>query len=200
MKAIYLDTTKNMTIGILDHDYNWIKLIPYMESRSTENLHFQLLEILKGLNLKIKDISTLFTVAGPGSYTGMRVSEGMAQIFRWQGIRTNSFYHFQVPELIGKKNYIFICKAFKGEFFLKGPEEEGLFDLSQMDKVIKKYRGEGVELFSHHQEEGFKDFSFTNELIAKKPFEIFSRVYKENMSMGPFYFRPLEKEFKVSDV
>ncbi len=200
MKAIYLDTTKNMTIGILGHDYKWIKLIPFMESRSTESLHFQILEMLKDLNLTIKDVSTLFTVAGPGSYTGMRVSEGMAQIFNWQGIRTNSFYHFHVPQLIGKKNYAFICKAFKGEFFLKGPKEEGLFDLSQMDKVIKKYREDGVELFSHHQEEGLKDFSFTNDIIAQKPFEIFSKVYEENMAMGPFYFRPLEKEFKVSDV
>jgi tRNA threonylcarbamoyladenosine biosynthesis protein TsaB len=199
MKAIYLDTTKNMTIGILDENYSWLKLIPYNETKSTEGLHFKLLEMLEDLNLEIKDIGALFTVSGPGSYTGMRVSEGIAQIFIWQGIKTNSFYHFQVPELLGKEKYIFVCKAFKGEFFLKGHNEERLLNLSDLEKTLKKYRDEGIEIFSHYPEGDFGKYSFTSDVIAKESSKIFPKIFNDNVLMGPFYFRPLEKEFKVSN-
>jgi len=199
MAAIYLDTTKNMTIGILQDDFSWTTYQAFMETRSTEGLHFQLLEMLKKSGLKIADIKTLFTAAGPGSYTGMRVSEGVAQIFKWQQIKTNSFYHFQVPQILGMENYVFMCKAFKGEFFLKDAQSETLLSLTDLPKMIADYNKRGFKLFTHYPDNDFLNFSLTSDLISSKPIEIFSKVDKENMLNGPFYFRSLEKEFRVTN-
>ncbi len=197
MKAIFLDTTKNMTIGVLNDNYTWLRFQFFSETKSTEGLHLQLVNILDELNLSLKDIGILFTAAGPGSYTGMRVSEGFAQIFKWQGIRTNSFYHFDVPQIMGIKNYVFICKAFKGEFFLKDSKTEGLYNLSDLETVLSKYSD--MTIFSHHSEDGLPNFSSTMDLIKERPEVIFPKVFEENLMVGPFYFRPLEKEFKVTD-
>lgn len=199
MTAIYLDTTKNMTIGILDGNYSWIKLQTFDEVKSTESLHLKLLEMLNQSGLKIEDIKTLFSAAGPGSYTGMRVSEGIAQIFNWQGIKTNSFYHFQVPQILGIEKYAFICKAFKGEFFLKETNKEILLNLNDLAQVIDEYKKSGVELFTHYPDKDFPGFSLTTDLISLRGKELFLSIKKENMVNGAFYFRSLEKEFKVSN-
>ena len=39
---------------------------------------------------------------------------------------------------------------------------------------------------------------YTSEVIKENPGEIFPKVLKEKMRSRPFYYRPLEKEFKVS--
>lgn len=199
MAAIYLDTTKNMTIGLLRDDFSWISYQAFTQTRSTESLHFQLQEMLNQSGLKISDITNLFTAAGPGSYTGMRVSEGIAQIFNWQKIKTNSFYHFQVPQILGVENYVFMCKAFKGEFFLKDSQGEALLSLADLSKKVAEYREQGTKFFTHYPDNDFLNFSLTSDLISAKPLEIFSKVDKENMLCGPFYFRTLEKEFKVTN-
>jgi tRNA threonylcarbamoyladenosine biosynthesis protein TsaB len=199
MTAIYLDTTKNMTIGLLDGKYNWIQLQSFDDFKSTEGLHLKLLEMLNDSGLKIEEINTLFSAAGPGSYTGMRVSEGIAQILQWQGIKTNSFYHFQIPQILGIKKYAFICKAFKGEFFLKDDQKEILLNLNDLARVVSEYKELGVELFTHYPDKDFPNFSLTTDLISLKGKEIFSYIVRENMLNGPFYFRSLEKEFKVSN-
>ena len=199
MSAIYLDTTKNMTIGLLDGNLSWIKLQSFDDFKSTEGLHLKLLEMLNESGLKIEEINTLFSAAGPGSYTGMRVSEGIAQILKWQGIKTNSFYHFQVPEILGIKKYAFICKAFKGEFFLKDTQKEILLNLKDLSQVVAEYKELGVELFTHYPDIDFPNFSLTTDLISLQGREIFSYIVRENMLKGPFYFRSLEKEFKVTN-
>ena len=179
--------------------WHWIKLQVFQESKSTENLHIQLLQMLKEIGLGLEDITNLITAAGPGSYTGMRVSEGIAQIFNWQGFKTYSFYHFQVPQLLEKENYVFMCKAFKGEFFLKDPYKEELLSLSDLPRVVAEYKERGFELLSHYPDKDFLNFSFTSDIISKQSVALFTQVLIENMLQGPFYFRPLEKEFKVTN-
>ena len=84
---LFLDTTFGITVGLLDDQNEWLDYSFVDGQKGSAVIHKIILDLLEKNNLSIKNVKALFQIAGPGSYTGMRVSDGISQIFDWQKFR-----------------------------------------------------------------------------------------------------------------
>jgi len=195
--SLYLDTSSKLTIGILDYEYNWVEYSPSEDQKSSGVIHHRIDELIVKNHLKIKDFKKLFIINGPGSYTGVRVGEGLGQIFELEKIETFSFHHFQVPFLAGIIDGIFVCPAFKGEYFVyewhSNDHHRKLVSEVCADKIY------GDQIFSNQDCSKILsevDVKNTNEILFTESIKIFSSVVDLRLRTEPFYFRELNDEFK----
>lgn len=200
---LFFDSSEYLSLGILDSAYNWVDFKRLTTKKNSEIFYGCLYDMLEKNELKLAQIKAVFQVAGPGSYTGMRLSEGLCQLLEWQGISVYSFYHFQVPKLLGRKKGGWVSEAFKGELFLYSWEgdsedflllpkhgrtnEEMLFEISKTT----------TPLFTHY-DMGIFDCEFTADQIKDSPHVLFKRVFELELREKPYYYRPLEQEFRTS--
>ena len=103
---LFIDTTFGITAGLVDANLEW-KQYKYIEGQKGSAVIHSLIDDLLSLEgIEARDIEALIQVSGPGSYTGMRVAQGIADIFEWQKFPVFSFYHFEVPKLLGESKGI----------------------------------------------------------------------------------------------
>lgn len=208
MSSLFIDTTGHFTIGLLSSDWKWREYSYSPELRSSASkIHSSLYHLLKNQGMSIKDVERVFFLNGPGSYTGVRVSEGMAQIFSWLSLQTYSFYHHDVPRFLGHKKGHFLTNAFKREVFSFAwdgeGDEQGLIEENELEDFLEK---NGLRDYPHFfiksnllaSSSITKDVFYTADLIKEHPKEVFKAILKIGLRQGPFYFRSLEKEFKPS--
>jgi len=189
---LFIDTTFGITVGILDKSYKWLDYKFIEGKKGSAVIHRLIYDLLENNKLKTKDITRLLQVSGPGSYTGMRVSEGIANIFNWQGFEVNSFYHFDVPKLLGVKEGCWITDAFKGESFCfswNGEDEKS--ELMKSNDILIP---SDIPMFTLKNKED-TNFIETQSLIKEKSEELFKRVVELNMKKDLYYFRTIEMEF-----
>lgn len=198
---LYIDSSEYLTLGLLDSEYQWVDTVQISAKKNAEIFHSELYEMLKRAGTRLEKIETAFHCAGPGSYTGMRLSDGICQVLDWRGIAVYSFYHFEVPQLIGIDRGVWLSEAFKGELFcyewnlgesttsLVGKDGRGTED------IVGSYYATHEFVFTHYPVEGF-DCEYTADLIRRKASLLFEDVEKKKMKRSPYYYRPLEKEFK----
>lgn len=201
---LYMDTSDHLVVGLLNDKFEWLEFIELEGARNSGRIHGAIYEILIRHNLESKNLTAVIQNAGPGSYTGMRVSEGISQIFEWQGIPVCSFFHFEVPEMLGVSQGKWIAKAFKGEFFVsiwngKQRTTELLNSAVAADLVKNE------KLYCHFKKSLEKDFldcskNFyeTGELIFGQCTKLFPLVLERKSRLSPYYFRTVDQEFKVS--
>lgn len=192
MKYLYLDTTNGLTIGLLNEKFEWIVFESSDEKKPSEVIHKKIDEISKQFNVDMTQ-STLITIAGPGSYTGMRLSEGLANILKICGTKVVSLLHFEIPLLTGVQSGVWITNAFKNQFFVyewNGNENRN-FLIDANDMNFSK------EIFSNMQLPLFKNIQFTTELIKENPQPIFNFAVNRGQFLGAYYFRTLDEEFKT---
>ena len=208
MKSLFVDTTDHFSIGLLSSDWCWIDYTYSTEVKSSAGkIHSLIHNLLEKHDLVMADIKRIFFLNGPGSYTGVRVSEGMAQVFSWLSLETFSFYHHDVPKLIGTKKGHFVTPAFKKEFFSFSWDGE-----KEKQELVGE---EGLESFIKSNDlmdcpyyfikpgllksiETKSEAIYTTDLIKNFSKEIFPKVFEKRLRREPFYFRSLEKEFKPS--
>lgn len=178
MYSLFIDTTAGLTIGLLDESFSWKSFDISADNKPSETIHTKIFNLLNQYQLQLKDIR-LFYIAGPGSYTGMRLSEGLADIVKWNEIETFSFYHFDIPKYLGIKKGQWITNAFKKEIFSY-----------TWDENI-----ESKELLAECLNEEAFTLQKTQEFIKQMPVEIFSKVVLLNEKKETYYFRTLEAEF-----
>jgi len=197
-KYLFLDTSAYIQVGLLNEELNWIhyELIP--NRKGSQIIHKIIYESMKKCHLTFKDIKGVLLSNGPGSYTGIRIAEGISQVLSLEGIPIYSFYHYEVPAFCDVAQYHFYERAFKGEIFeyiRKGAEEDR--------RLITEEEFESLNFSS----ENF--YHLTGDLLGKellsiyelfkcKPQKILSRVLERSEHLPPYYFRPLEKEFRMS--
>jgi tRNA threonylcarbamoyladenosine biosynthesis protein TsaB len=178
MYSLFLDTTQGLTVGLLDENWAWIFYEATDEKKPSEVIHEKIFSMLKLYGLELKNLR-LFTIAGPGSYTGMRLSEGIATITSWAGIEVYSFYHFEVPGFCGVEAGCWTTNAFKNQIFSYQWDEHK----------------SSTQLLSVSNNENAFSIIQTRELIHLNPIEIFSKVLFLNHKKETYYFRTLEEEF-----
>jgi tRNA threonylcarbamoyladenosine biosynthesis protein TsaB len=192
--SLFIDSTSGLEIGLLDSSFNWIEYHSYNEKKPSEVIHSEVYSLVKKYNLELSSMR-LFVTSGPGSYTGMRLSEGLAQIFEMSGLSVFSFFHFEVPFLCGIKNGFWATNAFKGQVFIyswNGEENEKTL-VDKKDFVIDSaklgYTLDKTDVL-------FEGLSATKELIHNESHKLFSKVLELQLRVPPFYFRTLEEEFR----
>lgn len=191
---LFIDTTKDITVGLLGDDYEWVEYEYFENAKGSAIIHKCIYDQLEKQNKKINDVKGLVQIAGPGSYTGMRVSEGIAQIFNWQQFKTYSFYHYEVPRLLGSEQGTWFANAFKGEYFLFSwkKEEESIllikkeeFDINTIKNLYTSFLFDDFE----------RDILLTSKLIYKNGKSLFKKIIDENVHRPLYYYRTLDQEY-----
>lgn len=194
MHSIFIDSTSGLDIGLLDSKFNWVEYHALDEKKPSEVIHTEIYNLVQKHGLDLKSMR-LFVTAGPGSYTGMRLSEGLAQIFEMSGLPVFSFFHFEVPRLVGINNGFWATNAFKGQVFIfnwNGDESEK----SLVNKADFKIASNELGYTLDKSDAFFEGISTTKELIHREGRRLFSKVLELEMRVPPYYFRTLEEEFR----
>lgn len=191
---LFVDTTMNITVGLLsEKKYSWLAYKRVSSTKSSVLLHHLINELVLSVAKKMSDIKVCVTVAGPGSYTGMRISDGLSQILDWSGIKTYSFLHFEVPKLCGIRDGLWFEKAFKKECFIytwsKDQSKQQLILESDLESELQTYQN----LFSTEAKE--LNVKGTAQLIKENASEVFKNVIENSLKRDLFYYRSLDQEF-----
>jgi len=196
MHSLYVDSTSGLVIGLLDSDFKWIEYQDTLEKKPSEVIHVEIYNLVKRHNLDLKNMNFFFS-AGPGSYTGMRLGEGIAQVLAWDSKKVFSFHHFDAPSIVGIEKGFWVTNAFKGQVFIynwdlkKNYSEKELINAADF-KIMDAQLGFTLAADS----KDFSELKNTKDLIKNSSDKIFSTVYKEERREPPYYFRTLEEEFK----
>lgn len=197
MYSLFLDTSHNIKIGLLNSDFSWIDYIEEETKQASSVLHSIIYNLLEKNNIAIKDLEHVFTIKGPGSYTGLRLSEGIANIFEMSGIKTRGVYQFEVPFMVGFNKGQWASSAFKKQVFIyswDGKNRENL--LISEDEFGPSSIG---DFFSFSTSCNSVSTISTQELVKNNPREIFPELAKDLSNKKIFYYRKLEDEFHVRE-
>jgi tRNA threonylcarbamoyladenosine biosynthesis protein TsaB len=192
MISLYINTTDTIELGLLDEDFSWISYENTGVNKASEVLHPLIYDLLKDNNYTLKDVAKVFTVAGPGSYTGLRLGEGFAQTLTLTGIEHLSFYLTDVFSLLSLKNIVFYSNAFKGETYLYEVTSSSEKVTERLDKNFKVEDYKKKKIYSLA---GCVKSEKVSQLIQKNEKVIFTALSKQKMKRDVFYYRSLEQEF-----
>ena len=193
---LYLDTTSNLTLGLFDRSEKW-----WVEEFKTQKTSLILQEKIWSLldkhTIKLSQIESIVYMAGPGSYTGMRIGKGFIDICEWQGIDTYSLYHFHVPQMLGQGHGLFVENAFKNEWFIYdySTQKSELISREQLEQKVL-----GIEnLFSIEGKINGAPSLATKKLVHENGVELMKKVVGEKRSEDLLYYRPMNQEFRVQN-
>lgn len=203
MTTLYIDTTYDISIGVLGQDDHWLNFQVFKGQKVSNVLQKEVYNILKNQNLKLNSITKVITVSGPGFYTGLRLSEGFADILNISGMKHFSFLSYQVPKILGISQGVWVTKAYRGEYLIHSWNAEKNSDLLISESDLKSNLGHLDEVFIHSDSaiddkllSNLKSFQTTQSLIQQNPEKIFRSIISQTPS---YYFRAPEDEFKVSE-
>jgi tRNA threonylcarbamoyladenosine biosynthesis protein TsaB len=206
LSYLFVDSTYDITLGILDDDFRWIEFKKFTGQKASIILQTETHKLFELHGLKAKDIKGLFTIAGPGFYTGLRLSEGLSDVFKFFNIPHISFYSYEVPWWCGHKKGAWFTKAYRGEYFLhRWREQDVSSELIDVKNVQEKLMSLEVPLFIHGESsldklslDAIKSSTSSMELLKTNSQNIFSLLWKNQTTRESFYFRAPEDEFRVS--
>lgn len=182
MSYLYFQTVSEMSVGVLSDDFQWIDYGHTKHVRPSQIIHVELERILTKNSLELLDLNGVFACYGPGSYTGIRLSFGIAEILKLFSVPTFPFYLHEVPSYNGVKSGSFVSHAFKGENFVYSWDEAK----SSINLVKGDYKS--GEYFTIEK---------TFEMIAENSKNVFPRIFAQEISREPFYYRKVEDEYKL---
>jgi tRNA threonylcarbamoyladenosine biosynthesis protein TsaB len=191
--SLYIDSTSKLVIGLLDSNYSWLEYLNFDEKKPSEIIHFEIFNLMKKYNLNFTNIQC-FILNGPGSYTGMRLGEGVAQIFELNHMPIFSFYHFEVPAFCGITKGFWVTNAFKGQVFIYNWDGDQT-EKHLLDKNAFTIEDEKLGFTLDVTDSIFKNLKSTQKLIIDRAPEIFAKVSDQKLRRGPYYFRSLDEEF-----
>ncbi len=203
MNYLFIDSTYDLTIGLLSDDLDWLELEHHAGQKASMVIQSRSLELINKNNLKPQDLTGIITVNGPGFYTGLRLAEGFSDVFHFFGIRQYSLYSYEIPYWCGYDQGVWFTKAYRGEYFLHKWSEtqcsQYLINASQIKDYIRN------EQFFVHSLVSLDATStplienpiHSSSLLKKYPKKIFEKALI-TQKREPFYFRPPEDEFKVN--
>lgn len=200
---LFFDSSEFLCVGLLDEHFEWLDYKKLTTKKNSEIFHGTVFEMLNKHQLEITQLSGVLQVAGPGSYTGMRLSEGMCQVLEWHGIAIYSFTHFRIPEILGVEKGAWISEAFKGELFVYhwNKDKSGTELIKKGDRdeseILHKLQGQYGPVYTHY-DLGLYDCLFTGEIMRHSSQQLFPYVVEHKLRDQPFYYRELEDEFRPS--
>jgi len=191
--SLFVDSTSGLVIGLLDSNYSWVEYMSLDEKKPSEIIHHEIFNLLVKHKLDLSNMQC-FVSSGPGSYTGMRLSEGLAQIFELNKMPVYSFYHFDIPRLSGESRGFWATNAFKGQVFIcswSGDEVEKHL----VNKDAFQIEDDKLGYTLDNTDPLFVNLTSTKNLIKTEAPVIFAKVKELKTRMAPYYFRSLDEEF-----
>lgn len=186
---LFVDTSFFSILGLW-YQGTWIYYEVQEKKSASIDFHFRIHSVLDQNDLSLNDIK-IISCAGPGSYTGMRLSQGLMNVLEIAAYSYQSFYHFEVPIFLGIEKGSWITNAFKKQYYR--------YSWSQMGKVFEQ---EILTQEDFQKQKGFYaegidvDPSFqTSKLIYCHPQAIFESVLRRKVCRSIFYFRTIQQEF-----
>ncbi len=205
MTTLFIDTTYDVSLGLLDNDRKWIDLRKFKGQKSSVVLQSETFKLLNDYSIAPKTLKNLVHLSGPGFYTGLRLSEGFCDVFKFFGIPQKSFYSFDIPKFCGIKEGVWITKAYRGEYFFHAWKEGAHHNEMVSAKVFESKMSELNNIFIHSRESMdemslglIPQFISTSDLLKQTPEPIFLGVLSLGETRESFYFRPPEDEFKAN--
>lgn len=191
---LFIDTSDFIQLGVLNEDLSFEVYEFREENRGATNIHLLLKQVLDKANTDINSIKDIFCISGPGSYTGMRVSEGIVQTLKWQGHKVYSLYAFEIPRILGIESGQWIANAYKGELFVynwdSNSEDTKLVNqdsFSPSSNTFSAYANiDGIEALP------------TREMLIQNSAAVFSFAKSRGAYFDPHYYREAQQEFHPS--
>lgn len=202
MSLLFIDSSYDITLGLLDENLGWHDLRAFRGQRASSTLQTETHKLLKDFKIPMNTLSGVVSIAGPGFYTGLRLSEGFSDVTSFFGIPHYSFYSHEIPYWLGHQSGTWITKAYRGEyFFYEWSGDSGKVRLLESKNL---YSPEG-EIFIHSEtslDEKLKPMVenaiSTAELLKNEPKKIFTHVLNEKLKRESYYFRAPEDEFRMN--
>lgn len=201
MALLFVDTTYDLTIGLLNDQFNWLEFRSQKGQKASVILQSEAFDICSRQGIKVKDLKGVITTAGPGFYTGLRLTEGFSDILKAFHIPCYSFYSYEIPLFLGSNEGVWLTKAYRGEYFFhewnSGVSTNNLISVNELDTYLNRW----TNIFIHSM--GAIDRALPNavqtiELLKQQPQLIFKEVVRSELQRESFYFRAPEDEFRVS--
>lgn len=205
MSILFLDTTYDITMGILDDSLKWLDLRRFEGKKGSATLQSEADRMFSDLKILPTTLSAIITVAGPGFYTGLRLSEGFADVMSFFKIPHYSFYTYQIPLWAGMPEGTWMTKAYRGEYFFYQWQGKGQTISLIADSNLEEFLKDQTSLLIH-SEKALDDKSLplvpkfirTIDLLKDHPQLIFAPVMAQQLRCESYYFRAPEDEFRVS--
>lgn len=202
MAHLFVDSTYDLTLGLLNDDFSWAKYVHFPNQKASEILQLEVLKMCGEFGIEVPDLSSVMHISGPGFYTGLRLSEGFVDVLKFSGMRSFSFYTYDLLPLLGIKNGLWVTKAYRGEYFVhKIASNENLL---VTNNELKNVVGDNSQIYIHSDkaiDQLVKDCVAapisTLELLGKNP-QVLELILKNNSHRESYYFRAPEDEFRTS--
>ena len=205
MNYLYLDTSHHLVVGLLNHSLEWLELREVPTQRSSGIVHQVIVDVLHEFQQGPQALAGIIEAAGPGSYTGIRLAHGIAEVFQWQGVAAYGFYHFDVARLLGEEQGWWAVRAFKGEVLIYRWQggSEGQAALSPEVDFVQLCQEPSTQgaLYSHSPQllsalGPLPEIHSTHQMIKDNPGSFFRCILERKVKCCPYYFRSQEREFK----
>lgn len=202
MAYLFIDTTDHLVIGLLDNEFNWLEYIDQSDKKNSGRIHWAVFQMLEKQGLEIKNLSGVIQIAGPGSYTGMRLSEGMVQVLEWNGIPSYSFHHFDIPKIHHETPFIWFSNAFKGEYFCYSWDGcQATTELISLNQIQKLVAETGLTCYTHFPNDVISgDIKSTSSLLHLHGQAFLQAIVRNKQRVEAYYYRDLDSEFTASFV
>ncbi len=204
MSVLFIDSSYDITLGLLDEGMEWLDFRIFRGQRASCTLQTETHRLLKDYIKQMSDLTRVVTIAGPGFYTGLRLSEGFSDVTSFFSIPHNSFYTYEIPLMTGVEEGTWVTKAYRGEYFFyewkSGEGKARLLDAKDIPTIAPL-----VNVFIHSDislDEKLKPFTTnalsTSDLLKQHPKKIFESVIGQNLKRESYYFRAPEDEFRMN--
>lgn len=207
MASLFIDSTYDITLGILNEELGWLRFQRYLGQKASSIIQVETHSLLKSVGLSMKDISQVLTISGPGFYTGLRLSEGFADVMVFHGASHFNFLSYDIPKFSGVPSGTWMTKAYRGEYFFHNWDGEVSKNVLIATKDLEEYLAsvDKTNLYIHSEsaiDEVCRKFlgkyNTTTSLLESSPLAVLTEVCTQKTKMDSFYFRAPEDEFKVS--
>ena len=202
MKILFIDTsTLYLNIAIIEDD----KIIFNHKEKVEKDMSSKIIPIIdsgfKKCSFNIKDISKIFVVNGPGSFTGVRIGVTVAKTIAWSLnidliplsslefiASTNSSKKYRVPMIDARRGNVF-AGIYDENLFNIFPDQ--LISYEQLSKKID----ESYEQISYHLENNLKPDGNIIKVINK---HLLDTPINPHL-LKPNYLKLTEAEEKLND-
>lgn len=194
--SLFLDACDGLKIGMLDRQLNWQEFLDFPIKKASNTLFIETQKLLEKNNIELKNLEQIFLCLGPGSYTGVRLLQGMKELYQTESIKVFSFYNFEIPYLNHIQTGSYITSAHKQEIYQYRWDGENYFqDLFNAKRFDVKNNGT-----LYGMQDQYNEYELRNvyTLLRNNPKKVFKSVLNKKLKREAFYFRPLEKEFRMN--